>query len=72
MGLLRMKKRAERKRPHFFTETVKMLWKNRLLPTCKFGFLLRIGRFAQNFVKGQAAVAEILYIIDNKIIVVPR
>jgi hypothetical protein len=64
-----MKKRTEKKGPYFFTETVEMLWKNHLFPACKFGFLLRIWRFAQDFVKGQAAAPELFYLIDNNIIV---
>jgi len=69
MGALRVEKQAERKGPNFFTESVEMLWKNRLLSTCKFGFLLRIWHFAQDFVNLQAAAVEILYVIDNKIII---
>jgi hypothetical protein len=68
MGVLSVLEKPGRKSPNFFTETVEMLRKNRLCSTCKFGFLLRIGHFAQDFVKALAGAADISYIIDIKVI----
>jgi hypothetical protein len=68
MGALRMAGKRGRRRQNFFTETVKKLWKNDLLATCKLTFLLRIWHFAQDFVKVLAGPASLLYANDNNII----
>lgn len=50
---------------NFFTETVEMLWISHPSTICNLGFLLRIWRFAQDFVKVQAAAVESSYSIDT-------
>ena len=64
--------KAGRKSLNLSTETVEMLWKSGPVSTCKFGFLLRIWRFAQDFVKALAAARMFFYIIDNKVFVCTR
>jgi hypothetical protein len=63
MGALRDEKQVSRKARELFTETVEMLWKNRHSLECKFGFSLRIWRFAQNLVNRPAAAEEIFNLI---------
>jgi hypothetical protein len=71
MGALRDEKQVSRKARELFTETVEMLWKNRHSLECKFGFSLRIWRFAQNLVSRSKAAQKILYFIYIQSVRVP-
>ncbi|HCS47215.1 MAG TPA: hypothetical protein DIW61_02755 [Candidatus Aminicenantes bacterium] len=63
MGSLRDEKQVSRTAQEFFTETVEKLWKSTRFLKRKFGDLLRIWHFAQNFVKRPAAAEKCFYFI---------
>jgi hypothetical protein len=66
MGVVRDENKSHRRTPELFTKTVEKLWKSGRLFGCKFGFSIRIWRFAQNLVSPAAAVEKDLYLIDMK------
>ena len=63
MGSLRDEKQVSRTAQEFFTETVEKLWKSTRFLKRKFGDLLRIWHFAQDFVNRPAAGRKIFYLI---------
>jgi hypothetical protein len=69
MGALRVAEKAGQGILNIFTETVEKLWKSSLFSTCKFGFLLRIWHFAQDFVKVRMSSGKNSYAIDIKIFI---
>jgi hypothetical protein len=66
MGALKDEKKFSRKGLEFCTESVEMLWKNGRFCQCKFGFSLRIWRFAQNLVSRPKTAEKILYLMYNQ------